>query len=669
MESSRRKIILLLLVLIISIPALTPVTSHAYDGVFLQVTISSSPYQYVGLTVHDSSLFENNMLERKLYSKDREMILTWAENKDKITQEDSRRSSLAKTTLVPSLNEALRFLNNGKPFTDKGAFDRASNALKSQSGSYNGYRFSQGNQSGQVPYLTMRGLEDQNYITIKAPSGETRVFVYSMPKYVETDDPAGSNRDGVVSWNEVIDSAQKYEEQGINASNAMTIHEEGMLGKGLASLLSWVMTGFENLLGLESVNELIFNQGIRGNSEMYVYGIFPADWNPYINLMFIVFQVLAWMTVLLSIINLVFRKSLSTISTVRAEVMLEVQQLLIAGFLLVAIFPAFTVLFKGSYLLTDIFANVMDPTARDEFFTNLPMYGNMLAGLLVSLAYFIITIYFNVFYIVRGILIALFIAISPLFVVFITLGKGPRGIFMTWFKHVMAGIIIQPIHAFVLGFLMLLPYGMSGIQAVVFCATLIPLSETIRNILVGNAGAKMDGMSDNLTVWGVGLTAKAAHVAGKGLRKAQDVRNNQIRKDEKTRNARMKEYDLDNRKASHEISYENSMKDIKGKENEYKAAKSRHERLKESGASHAELKQSYREVRSSARDYQKAKKDHSNVIDSRNKFNELYGSQKAGIKRDLKRAERFSVYKRKNRPTEPNARMKTNDRFNRPFHS
>ena len=48
MESSRRKIILLLLVLIISIPALTPVTL-AYDGAFLQVTISSSPYQYVGL--------------------------------------------------------------------------------------------------------------------------------------------------------------------------------------------------------------------------------------------------------------------------------------------------------------------------------------------------------------------------------------------------------------------------------------------------------------------------------------------------------------------------------------------------------------------------------------------------------------------------------------------
>ena len=68
---------------------------------------------------------------------------------------------------------------------------------------------------------------------------------------------------------------------------------------------------------------------------------------------------------------------------------------------------------------------------------------------------------------------------------------------MTWFKHVMAGIIIQPIHAFVLGFLMLPPYGMSG--PLVFCATL-PLSEQSEISLL-NAGAKMDGMSDNLTVW------------------------------------------------------------------------------------------------------------------------------------------------------------------------
>ena len=63
-----------------------------------------------------------------------------------------------------------------------------------------------------------------------------------------------------------------------------------MLGKGLASFFLGY-DRFENFR-LESVNELILTK-VSGNSEMYVYGIFPADWNPYINLMFIVFQVLA----------------------------------------------------------------------------------------------------------------------------------------------------------------------------------------------------------------------------------------------------------------------------------------------------------------------------------------------------------------------------------------
>ena len=89
-----------------------------------------------------------------------------------------------------------------------------------------------------------------------------------------------------------------------------------------------------------------------------------------------IFQAIGWVSILLSIISLVFRKNLASMTTsVRVDVIVGVQRLILVGLMLVMLFPVLNMVLKFSYLLTDVFSNVMSPEAKSGFYASIPKYG------------------------------------------------------------------------------------------------------------------------------------------------------------------------------------------------------------------------------------------------------------------------------------------------------
>jgi len=255
-----------------------------------------------------------------------------------------------------------------------------------------------------------------------------------------------------------------------------------------------------------------------------------------ISFVFIIFQAVAWVTILLSIINLVFKKNIASISSsMRVDVMLSLQRFVLAGMVLAMLFPVINVVFKFSYLLTDIFSKIMVSEAKSTFFASVPMYGNSLASILTYCAYFVALVTVNITYIIRGIVVAVLVAASPIFVVFMTLGDNYKKVTTEWIKNLLSNLFIQPIQALVLGFLMSIPFtGIRGIEALVYIYAMIPISETIRHIIFSQSGAGTVSTAGTIEKAGVGAGLHAItnikKTANKGVKQISRAREETINK-------------------------------------------------------------------------------------------------------------------------------------------
>jgi len=500
-----KKSIVLLTVLLLTVLAI-PFDANAHTAAYLAVTVDTSSNLFVGSLLVTDEMGKSNHPEVKQHQADN---LTFPSDGKDMSRVDSVASDFANNLVLASFNSALLKINNGSTFSSVGELKNTSrdliNSINNGNGSnVGGYTVNFG--KSDTVYMDFNydmdddgeneTLNDDCYITL-TKDGVSTSYVWKMQKYSSFEDDTSK----FIDWEIMNDEAWGFYELNITSTTVTEeLQKPNIIAKGVTALLSSLVYGLQSILGLLPIQDLVFNEGFRDTSQ-YVYGIFPTAWMGGISLIFMIFQAIAWITILVSIISIVFRKNISSISSsMRVDVMISIQKLIFAGLLLALLFPIVNIVLKFSYLLTDIFSKMMTSTAKSTFFASVPIYGNSIASAFAQIAYFIAMLTINIMYIIRGVVIAVLIAVSPLFIVFMTLGDSYSKITMEWLKVFLSNLFIQPINALVLGFLMSIPLsGIRGIEALVYVYAMIPISETIRQIIFQNAGSNTSRNAGNMT--------------------------------------------------------------------------------------------------------------------------------------------------------------------------
>lgn len=543
--------------------ALSPFKSFAHNAFFLQALIDKNTMQYQVNVVEDkanfwnqeskhmeaqlgdfSKLIKDNMIEvpasGKKYKESstdgsKEMPFTfppkeagdgWMDGKAKnnATRKDADRAYLIKETLVPGLNDALRILNNGKPFESVKDLIDMSNKL-SKGGIIGNYEVIYGKRasySADEPKLDKRtGIASSDYVLIrnvKNPSEEYE-FVYRVPKgynkkgnwdnevYNKNYDLSGDT--DAITWNMIMYQANyAYLVKGWTAKDANEINKVGPLEEAIVDLFENFFNGLRNFLGLYSMSELIFNDGIRGSSAWY-HGVMPKSWEDNVMKYHWVFQGFAWSLIALALVKMLIQRNLATINPViRVSLIESIQNLLITGFILVNILPLVNMFLYFNEKLVDIFASLA-PDFTD--LSGLNNYSNTIAGVVLQFFYFFVSLYLNFVYIVRSISLALLIAAGPLFVVTLAFGGKWKELFGVWMRELLSNIYLQSFHAFILAFFVTTTFSSRGIETLVVCFSMIPLTEFFRRLIMGQGG----GIAHQL---GVRSFAAASMMAGGAIR-------------------------------------------------------------------------------------------------------------------------------------------------------
>lgn len=514
---------------------LSPLRAFAHDAVFLQVLIDKNTMQYQGNVVDDeaslwnleskhmeaqlgdfSSLIKNTtpvvpVKDYKESSTDgsKEMPFTFpakevgglfsTKEKNNATKKDVERAYFIKETLIPGLNDALRVLNGGKPFRSVEELMNMGSRL-SKGGRIGDYQVTYGKRasySQDKPKLDKRtGISSSDYVVIrnvKNPKEEYE-FVYRVPKgYSQKgswdNDLYSKDLRGdadYITWHMLMYQAHyAYVAKGWTTKDVNEINRAGALEEAIVDLFENTFNTIRDLLGLYNLDELVFNDGIRG-SALWQYGAIPKSWEDNVVTYHWVFQGLAWSLIAFAIVKQLIQKNLSTINpAMRVSLMESIQNLIVAGFLLASIFPLANLLLYLNAKLVDVFA-ALAPDFRD--LSGMHNYSNLLGGLLIQFFYFFISLYLNALYVIRSISISLLIVAGPLFVLSLALGPKWSPLFGTWMRELVGNIFVQSFHAFMFSFFTMLTFSTRGIESLIVYFSVIPLTEFFRRLVLGDSG-------------------------------------------------------------------------------------------------------------------------------------------------------------------------------------
>ncbi|MFF2531593.1 hypothetical protein ACFVS2_22035 [Brevibacillus sp. NPDC058079] len=569
-QSLKRGCATLLALLFILSAFLSPVKSNAHEAYFFQVLIDENQYLYQGNILADdadwlgsetghmeaqfgdfSELIKNpyrnipqkgNKVEETKVSSQQPLPFTfspeekgdsWFDDKpvNDASKEDVDRAYFVKDTLIPSLNDALRLLNNNKEFEDMAELlamsSKLGDAVKNGSGQIGEYSIRKGraSYSSSEPTIDKKtGIGKNDYITISKMDKNTPVeyeFVYQVVKGYKSKgnwdnkvyNPA-YNHDGdaeYMTWNMVMYQAvYAYSAKGMTAKDGAKIAKPGALEEAVTWLFESLYNGIRNLLGLFSLGELIYNDGIRGSSAWH-YGVMPMSWEKNVMLYHWIFQAIAWTIISFSIAKLLITRNISTINpSMRVSLIEGLQDLLITGLILAFIMPIINLLMNFNMKIVDVFAAVGPDLDKVMGVNN---YSNLLAGVIIQFFFLFIAIYLNYTYIIRSITVAVLTAMAPLFVITLSLGGKWKGLFSQWMKELVSNIFLQSFHAFILGFLFISTISSRGIEALVVCFSLIPLTEFFRSMMMGQAGGIASRVGMGTVVAGAALMMGAGDKA------------------------------------------------------------------------------------------------------------------------------------------------------------
>lgn len=445
------------------------------------------------------------------------------------TEYDQARATVVKDTLLYDLNAAYSLVYGGAQPSDLSEYQRNMIALLqavSSNGTIGNFSFSKATDS-DITKVADKTMNASDYVVI-SDGTTTKTYAYRMPKgyvrisgrdFSELDTLASlsSGEDATyITWGEfVYEAFATYQLDGTYSLDSEDVYTgtTGALEAILVGAFQSLTNGLSNMLGLWSMDELVFNSGVRGSSA-YIGGVFPSAWESIIWTFFYIMEIISLIVLSFSILAGIYKKALSTVNPmVRASFMAQVHNTIVMIFILILLPIIFRLIFSTSETLTEIFSSALGDASAKQAFTYLSQNSGSLAGCIMQFVYLCSLIYFNFFYFIRSLLTAVLMIIAPLCVMAYSLGESGKGVTSDWLKTFAATIFVQPIHALILALVLLLPMDRKGLQSIVAIYSLIPISNMVKDVAFRGFGNGMHMAAQT----GGGKTSNILGSIGKGV--------------------------------------------------------------------------------------------------------------------------------------------------------
>jgi len=458
------------------------------------------------------------------------------------TYDDQARAQTVMGALLYDLNAAFSFVNGGKYVPTGNNFDEQLSRYKDDIAAFlNAIQFSGNVVTGgsinlgsgtyvitpakpeDVPKPFDKTSNYTDYICIHPQGfeGSKEIFQFRIPKGYQNVDAnvsssdensplyrqlpvrnlyAHSNNDAAfLNWGIFAFEAFSnitLEDKYIVTSENVYITEPTAFEKTIVDLLQNVCGFIEGVLGLWSLDDLVFNAGIRGG-KTYVGGIFPASWEPTIWALFTVMEIMAILMIALVILKSINQKAMSTSNPIlRFQASEQIKNVFIIIIGIGAIPVLLNLIIGFSSGLTGVFSDMIGNVSANERLKVFSASGGSLGAVIMQIMYLGILIYFNFFYILRGITVALLIVLSPIYITAIAFGNGSKKMATTCLKELFANVFIQAIHAFLLGFILVLPTSGRPMESIVSLFAIIGASNLLRGIFFGQSGSMLHQMAE-----------------------------------------------------------------------------------------------------------------------------------------------------------------------------
>lgn len=304
-----------------------------------------------------------------------------------------------------------------------------------------------------------------------------------------------------ITWSMlIVEAFTNYSFEGEEAVDSDNVYSgnPNQLTKAMVGFFEGVLDSLRSILGLWSMDELLFNEGWRSSG--YVGGIFPMSWEPTIWALFFFMEIIAAMILLVGVAMSVLKQAASTMNTIaRIHAMSQIQDMLVCAVALTLLPLALRMVIALSGNLVDI-VSAMRPTSIatgnpktvQEMVQRFASGNNTIGGIIAQCLFFGAQVYFNFFYALRALTTAILIIIAPMMIAMITVSSSRKQTTITWMKELLANILVQPIHTFCITVILLLPTSTHGFDNLIAIYAMIPFTSMIRSLFFGPAGSFAD---------------------------------------------------------------------------------------------------------------------------------------------------------------------------------
>lgn len=336
------------------------------------------------------------------------------------------------------------------------------------------------------------------------------LYYMSSSRYNEyTAKLANSNEPKKMTWRMLVLQGNFNYDNGTSYSSITNISAPSEFESVLTGLMNTIVNQIRTFLGLYSLDELMTNNGQRDS--LYNLGMFPNTWTDSAILVHIICQMIAWALIGFSIVKMLWKKQLSTMN-VSEKISLQegIKNLILCGMLLGSFTLVFNFLARLNYRLVDLFT----ASTTSVNLSTAAGASSTFGGVLVSLLVLGLTIYFNFYYIVRAVQLAILYGIAPLCIYTLSLGGKVAGTFTTFMKELLGNLFTQSIHALCIAFFsnVFISGNTRAFEQIVIMYSFIPIGNFIRKKVFGLE----DGVAGQATQLAQGAVSSiGAGIAGK----------------------------------------------------------------------------------------------------------------------------------------------------------
>lgn len=419
------------------------------------------------------------------------------ENRNSSTSTDMESALNANNAIVFDLNQAFRV------YCERQSITKTPDATAMLSAIKGFISTTSSNQSG-------------DYISYYASANGTTMTNYRWrtEKY-----QGGSEK---ITWSMlIVEAFNNFSLEGEEAVDADNVYagNPNQLTKAVVGFFSGMLDSIRSILGLWTMDELLFNEGWRSSG--YVGGIFPVSWEPTIWALFMFTEIIAAMILLVGVVMSILKQAASTMNTIaRIHAMSQIQDLFVCAIALTLLPLALRMVIAMSGNLVSIVSAMRpdslktgNPKTVSEMVERFSSGNGTMGGLIAQCLFFGAQVYFNFFYALRALATAILIIMAPMMIALITVSSAKKQTTMTWLKELLANILVQPIHTFCITVILLLPTSTHGFDNLIAIYAMIPFTAMIRSLFFGPAG----GFIDQAASKGAAITNGAISGAAMGM--------------------------------------------------------------------------------------------------------------------------------------------------------